>query len=143
MPRSWAALGLMDDDRLAFPVDLPRVARVRAREDLHQGRLAGAVLPDQGVHLTLAHLQVDVVQRAHAGEALADAFQLEQDLAGALPSGTYRLCQDSLPIPDSSNCHFVRVFRGHRYAILAQLRRIGIASFSMQSTVRTTRSRSA
>jgi hypothetical protein len=34
------------------------------------------------------HLQVDIVQRAHTGETLADAFQFEQDLTSTLPSGT-------------------------------------------------------
>ena len=41
--------------------------------DVHQRRLAGAVLAEQGVHLAGQNLERDVLQRGDAGEALGDA----------------------------------------------------------------------
>jgi hypothetical protein len=45
-------------------------------EDLHQGGLAGAVLPAQRVHLAAAHAQVDVAVGDDPGEALRDPGEL-------------------------------------------------------------------
>ena len=47
-------------------------------EDLEQGRLAGAVLADQGVDLPLAQLEGDLVQRLDAREALRHLLDLQQ-----------------------------------------------------------------
>ena len=66
-------------DRLAAPArSSPGVGLVRAGQHLDQGGLAGAVLAEQAVHLAGAHLQVDAVERAHAGELLDDAAHLQQ-----------------------------------------------------------------
>src|SRR6266545_1329319 len=45
-------------------------------EDLHQGRLAGPVLADDGVHGAAPHRDVDVAVGDHAGESLGDAAKL-------------------------------------------------------------------
>ena len=65
-------------DRLAVDQDLALVRPVEAVEDVHQRRLPGAVLAEQRVHLAAAQVEVDVVVRDHAGEALRDALQLEE-----------------------------------------------------------------
>ena len=57
--------------------DHPLVRLLHAVEDLHQGRLAGPVLPAQRMHLAAAHPQVDVVVRDDAGEPLGDPDQLD------------------------------------------------------------------
>ena len=62
----------------ALPADGAGFGLVGAGEHLDQGRLAGAVLTQQAVHLTGAHLEVDAVERADAGELLDDAGHLEQ-----------------------------------------------------------------
>ncbi len=49
--------------------------RVHAGDDLHERRLAGTVLADDGVHLTGGHVEVDALQHGHAVERLADAAQ--------------------------------------------------------------------
>ena len=46
---------------------------LRARQDLEQGGLAGAVLAEQAMHLAGAHVERHVVQRGHADEPLAEA----------------------------------------------------------------------
>ena len=56
---------------LAVELDLPLVRAVEAREDVRERRLAGAVLSEQRVHLADAGLEVDVLVRDDAGEALA------------------------------------------------------------------------
>ena len=66
-----------DLHQLAVQPDLARVPGLGAAQDLHERRLAGAVLAQQDVHLARAHLQVHPVQRDHAGEALADALHLQ------------------------------------------------------------------
>ncbi len=76
------ALGVLrtvDRQRLAADQDLAaRIGAVRAREDLHQGGLAGAVLAHQGQDLAAPRLQPDVAQRAHAGEGLGDPPHLQR-----------------------------------------------------------------
>jgi hypothetical protein len=46
-------------------------------EDVHERRLAGAVLAEQRVHLAGGHVEVDVVVGQHAGEALGDPAKLQ------------------------------------------------------------------
>ena len=65
-------------DRLALPQDLALVGLVARGEDLDQGRLAGAVLAEQAVHLPRAHLELDPSEREHSGEPLDDAAHGEQ-----------------------------------------------------------------
>ena len=67
-------------DLFAQPADLTLVGPVCPGQDLDQGGLAGAVLPQQAVHLTWPHDQVDTVQRAHAGEGLDDPAHLQKGL---------------------------------------------------------------
>ena len=77
-------VGRREGDRLAEELDLARVGAVRAGQDLEQRRLAGAVLAEQGVDLGRPDFEMDVLERLHAGEALADAGHLEDR--------TVRLC---------------------------------------------------
>ena len=58
--------------------DPPGVRLVDAGQDLHQRRLAGAVLADQPDDLAAADLDRDVLQRMHAGEALVDALERQR-----------------------------------------------------------------
>ena len=60
-----------DFDRLAIEQDLALVGLVDAGEDLHQRRLAGAVLAHQRMHFAGVQLQPDPVQRANARKRLA------------------------------------------------------------------------
>lgn len=71
-------LGRVDLHFLSFKQDLALIFGIRAGENLHQRGLSRAVLPQQRVHLALAHGEVDVVQRQHAGEALHDAAHLKE-----------------------------------------------------------------
>src|SRR4051812_1856974 len=69
--------------RRAAVEELARVGAVDARQELHQGRLAGAVLPDQPERLAGLELDVHVLERLHAGGGLGDALDLEQIHTGA------------------------------------------------------------
>ena len=69
-----------EPDLLAEPGDGALVGLVGAGEDLDQGGLPGAVLPEQRVHLAGPDVEVDAVQRAHAGEHLDDAGHRQQRL---------------------------------------------------------------
>ena len=69
-------------DRLAAKRDAPGVRAQRAGGDRDQGRLAGAVLAEQDVHLARAQVEIDPVERQHAGKALGDALR---GAAGARP----------------------------------------------------------
>ena len=51
---------------------------INAAQNLHQGRLAGAVLAHQGMDLALSDREIDIVQRLHTGEGFADAAHFEQ-----------------------------------------------------------------
>ena len=63
--------------RLAVDQDLALVGLVEPVEHVHQGRLAGAVLAEQGVDLSRLHRQVDVVVGDQITEPLGDAAQFE------------------------------------------------------------------
>jgi hypothetical protein len=63
---------------MAAPRDRAGVGLERPGEHLDQGRLPGAVLAEQAVHLTGADVEVDTVQRAHARERLRDPVHLQQ-----------------------------------------------------------------
>ena len=71
-------------DGLALPEDLALVGLVAGGEHLDQGRLAGAVLPQQAVDLAGTDVEVDAAEREHAGEALHDAAHLEERGRGRL-----------------------------------------------------------
>ena len=69
-PASIAWTRVRVGDLTTLELDGARVRLVDAREDLHERRLAGAVLADQAVHLAATHVEVDAGQHAHAEEAL-------------------------------------------------------------------------
>src|SRR4051794_24722378 len=57
----------------ASQADTPRVDLEEARDAIHERRLAGAVVADEPEDLALLQLQIDVVDRGDATEALDDA----------------------------------------------------------------------
>ncbi len=61
----------------AVELDLALVGLVEAVEDVHQGRLAGAVLTEQAVDLTGLDREGHLVVGHHASEALGDAAKDE------------------------------------------------------------------
>ena len=77
MPAAMASRGLRIVHRLAVDEDLALVRLEQPVEDVHQGRLAGAVLAEQGVDLARLDGQVDVVVGDQVTEALGDAAQFE------------------------------------------------------------------
>ena len=81
MPASKAACALGKLTGCAVERDLAGVRLVDAGQDLDQRRLAGAVLADQRGDLAGIEREADIVQRAHAGEALRDAGKREARLA--------------------------------------------------------------
>ena len=68
--------------RLAEDLDRALVRCLHAVEDLHQRRLAGPVLADDGMDRPGLHREVDPVVGDHAGEALDDAAQADRHVAG-------------------------------------------------------------
>ena len=66
-----------EGDALAVEEDLALVGLREPVEDVHQRRLAGAVLAEQRVHLAAAEVEIDVVVGDGAGEDLGDSPQLE------------------------------------------------------------------
>ena len=77
MPSASASRGLPISTGCAVDADLAGVLAVGAAEDLHQRRLAGAVLAEQHVHFAGVQRQIDAVERDDAGKGLADAAHLE------------------------------------------------------------------
>ena len=68
----------VDADRLAIEHEATFVGCLDAREDLHERALARAILTNQGQDLARMQLEVHVLQRDHAGEALRDGFDSQQ-----------------------------------------------------------------
>ena len=61
MPRAMASAGPVIVDGLAVEQDLALVRRRQPVEDVHQRRLAGAVLAEQGMDLAGPDVEVDPV----------------------------------------------------------------------------------
>ena len=79
-----------EGDRIAVELDCAGVGAVRARQNLEQRRFSRAVLAEQRMDLGVTHFEMDVLQRQHAGEALADPGHLEDRAAGRRGSGRRR-----------------------------------------------------
>ncbi|MNQ97102.1 hypothetical protein D3C85_1127330 [compost metagenome] len=69
-----------DADRLAVENDLTGIRRVHAREDFHQGALAGAIFAHHGMDFAAAHRQVHAAQRARGAKALLDAAHFKNNV---------------------------------------------------------------
>ena len=78
MPRRRAAFGEFDLDLLAVEEDLAAVGPHDAGEDLHQRRLAGAVLADDGVDRAALDLEAHVGDRHDAAVALGEMADRNQ-----------------------------------------------------------------
>jgi hypothetical protein len=76
-------VGLHPRELPAADADHPLVGHESAGRHGHQRRLAGAVLPDECVHLPCTDGQGHVRERAHAREGLDDARQLEPEVGVA------------------------------------------------------------
>ena len=78
------------------------VGRIDAGDDLHQRRLAGAVLAHEGVHRAALQSELDIVEREDAGEFLADVLDLEQVFGvrdgPALPYCLHRWWDSTCPV---------------------------------------------
>ena len=69
IPASIASLGEPIRVGCALDPDLALLGRVEPVEDVHQRRLAGAVLAEERVHLALAQVEADVVVGDDARES--------------------------------------------------------------------------
>ena len=78
MPRAMASDGPAIWTGVAVEQDLALVGRGQPVEDVHERRLAGAVLAEQGVDLAGTDLEVDAVVGDDARVALRDAAHLER-----------------------------------------------------------------
>ena len=65
---------------LAVQKDATPILVVCAAQNLHESRLASAVLADQRYHLTGLCFKIHVIQRLHAREGLGDAFHTQYRL---------------------------------------------------------------
>jgi len=70
-------------DRLVAEEDVALARRKHPGDAVEEGCLARAVGTDEGEHLAPFDLEADVVDGHQAEEALGDALQLEDRLAGA------------------------------------------------------------
>ena len=80
--------GALEDELLAVDRDGALVGLLDPIEDLHERRLAGAVLTDEGMHRASPHGELDVLVGHHPREAFGDPVQL--DRKGPLGHGRLR-----------------------------------------------------
>ena len=80
MPSAIASSGEAMSTRCAVHDDLALVRGGQPVEDVHQRRLAGAVLAEERVHLAALQVEPDVVGRDDAGVPLRDPAQLQHGL---------------------------------------------------------------
>ena len=71
-------LGAGDGHRLPLPDQLALIDRVDPGDALDQGRLAGAVVADEGHDLAVGRAQVRATQGVDRAEALEDSLRLQQ-----------------------------------------------------------------
>ena len=96
IPCSIASFGEPSSIGLPFEQDLALVGCVEPVEDVHQRRLAGAVLAQQRVHLAAAQVEVDVVVGEHAREPLGDPAELEERRVGHRSRDPIRMAERPL-----------------------------------------------
>ena len=108
-------------DLAALDVDLALVRVVEAVDDVHQRRLAGAVLAEQRVHLALEQVELDLVVREDAREALRDAAELEDGLLGHGASIDGRQSPSGPPARAAKGGHEARPSRLHVRPVLLLL----------------------
>ena len=70
--------GLKDEGTAADVYNRPRVWSMVSGQDLDEGRLAGAVLSEQGVHLADRNLQIDSVEGAATDKRLGEVDDLQR-----------------------------------------------------------------
>ena len=81
MPATRAATGPRGRS-LAVDLDRSLVRLKDAGEDLQQRRLAGAVLPEQGMHFAGLDRQRHALERANDAEPLGDARKMQARMIG-------------------------------------------------------------
>jgi hypothetical protein len=64
--------GVLYLDFTAFDQDLSSGLLISPAENLHQGRLTGAILAKQDVDFALSEIEAHIVQSDHPGEGLSD-----------------------------------------------------------------------
>ena len=77
-PVSGRIAGAAEPHGLAVDGDLALVVGIDAAGDLHQRRLAGAVLAHQGMDLAGVHGEIDTLEHRHPTEGFADAAHAEK-----------------------------------------------------------------
>ena len=77
-------------DRRAVELDGAAVGPVDAGDEMHQRRLAGAVLADQRMDLAAPHLERDVVDGPHAREGLDDVADGQTRQGGRIEAAQVR-----------------------------------------------------
>lgn len=85
--------GVQVDDP-TVDADGPLVRALDAVEDLHQRRLAGAVLTDDRVDRATRDREPDVLVGDDSGEPLGDPFELNGGMGVRRPVGSRRCCGD-------------------------------------------------
>ena len=73
-------------DRLALEQDLAGIGGENAGDEIEERRLAGAVRPDQRVDVAGRHLELEIVERVEAAEALGQPFDRKTRLRHGAPS---------------------------------------------------------
>ncbi len=71
---------IVEDGDVAAEGDRSRIRQMNASEDLHQGRLAGPIVADQGDHLAGVHIEIDVGQGGNGAEIFRNSAQTEHEV---------------------------------------------------------------
>jgi hypothetical protein len=74
-PEPPGVVGRADMDGLGVEPDLPEVRMVESIEDLHEGALSRAVLPQESVDFPAVNIQVHLVVGFYRPEGFADSSQ--------------------------------------------------------------------
>ena len=77
--QAHALVGRHADERPVFQMQGSGVGLVDARQQVEERRLAGPVGPDQREDRFFRHRDRDVLHRAHAAEAFAEAFRPDHE----------------------------------------------------------------
>ena len=85
----------IEDDGPRIEDDLSLGGGMESRQDLHQGRLACPVVPDNPQHLAGKEPKIDAVERGDRPEALGDSARFEQRRR---PSAVGRVVHPFLPL---------------------------------------------
>src|SRR5690606_30083819 len=112
--RAFAVGNAVEGSRLALEdhLSLEVALRMHAAQDLHERRLSGAVLANEGVDFAALDPEIDVVESLHSRKALGNAAHFQNRVHGPPSAGTAGGRRRTGAAPAAGGCRLMYLVLG-------------------------------